>query len=178
MPPFFPWATAWSIRVAEAKVIGEASEPMHRCPEDWWLEECNQGIWCSHGNWGRLLSSGRTLRMKSLELSNWCGEKYQNANLLEWFLQLIACKAEALLKLHQVEEAESILSNIPKLENYPPCCSQTKVFGMLAEVYLLYVRAQVEMALGRYALTYKIHIQSSNGFWDEWEQLVDSLQVW
>nr|XP_023925721.1 inactive TPR repeat-containing thioredoxin TTL3-like isoform X2 [Quercus suber] len=63
--------------------------------------------------------------------------------------QLIACKAEALLKLHQVEEAESILSNIPKLENYPPCCSQTKVFGMLAEVYLLYVRAQVEMALGR-----------------------------
>ncbi|KAM3697561.1 hypothetical protein ACB098_06G122500 [Castanea mollissima] len=64
--------------------------------------------------------------------------------------QLIACKAEALLKLHQVEEAESILSNIPKLENYPPCCSQTKVFGMLAEVYLLYVRAQVEMALGRF----------------------------
>ncbi|KAF5481434.1 hypothetical protein F2P56_002083 [Juglans regia] len=64
--------------------------------------------------------------------------------------QLVACKAEALLKLHNLEEAESILLNIPKLDNFPPSCSQTKFFGMLAESYLLYVRAQIEMALGRF----------------------------
>lgn len=82
-------------------------------------------------------------------------------------LQLVACKAEGLLKLHQLEEAESILATIPKLDNYPPFCSQTKFFGMLAEAYLLYVQAQVEMALGRYAMKYKIQMQSSYGFWGE-----------
>ncbi|KAB8495638.1 hypothetical protein FH972_025381 [Carpinus fangiana] len=64
--------------------------------------------------------------------------------------QLVACKAEGFLKIHQLEEAESILATIPKLDNYPPSCSQTKFFGMLAEAYLLYVQAQVEMALGRF----------------------------
>ncbi|XP_038681700.1 inactive TPR repeat-containing thioredoxin TTL3-like isoform X2 [Tripterygium wilfordii] len=62
--------------------------------------------------------------------------------------QIVACKAEAFLKLHQIEEAESTLSNIPKLEPYPP--AQTKFFGMVPEAYVLYVRAQVEMALGRF----------------------------
>lgn len=64
--------------------------------------------------------------------------------------QLVACKAEALLKLHQLEDAESSLTNIPKFENYPSSCFPTKFFGILIEAYVLYVRAQVEMALGRF----------------------------
>lgn len=63
-------------------------------------------------------------------------------------LQLFACKAEALLKLHQLEEADSALSNVPRFELSPPA-SQTKFFGMLCDSYPLFVRAQVEMALGR-----------------------------
>ncbi|KAK9039417.1 hypothetical protein V6N11_014618 [Hibiscus sabdariffa] len=63
--------------------------------------------------------------------------------------QLIACKAEALLKLHQIEESDSYLSNITKLEQYTPS-SQIRYFGMVAEAYALFVQAQVEMALGRF----------------------------
>ncbi|KAH7544038.1 hypothetical protein JRO89_XS15G0090300 [Xanthoceras sorbifolium] len=61
--------------------------------------------------------------------------------------QLFMCRAEALLKLHQLEDAESSLSNVPKLEL---SCSQTRFFGMLAEAYPFFVRAQIDMALGRF----------------------------
>ncbi|KAM7492174.1 hypothetical protein LguiA_035095 [Lonicera macranthoides] len=64
--------------------------------------------------------------------------------------QIISCKAEAFLKLHQLEDADSSLSDLPKLEPYPSSCSQVKFFGMLSEAYVLYVRAQVDMALGRF----------------------------
>ncbi|KAK7290852.1 hypothetical protein RIF29_05585 [Crotalaria pallida] len=64
--------------------------------------------------------------------------------------QLVACKAEAYLKLHQFEDAESCLSDILKLEGCPPACSQTKFFGMVGEAYVPFVVAQVEMALGRF----------------------------
>lgn len=63
--------------------------------------------------------------------------------------QLVACKAEAHLKLHQIEDADSCLSNMPKFEHYPPP-SQVKFFSMVAEAYVQYIRAQVEMALGRF----------------------------
>lgn len=61
--------------------------------------------------------------------------------------QLFACKTEALLKLNQIEVADSFLSNAPKFEHLS---SQMRSFGMISEAYVLYVRAQVEMALGRY----------------------------
>ncbi|XP_048328224.2 inactive TPR repeat-containing thioredoxin TTL3 isoform X1 [Ziziphus jujuba] len=64
--------------------------------------------------------------------------------------QIVSCKAEALLKLHQLEESEFSLSNMPKLEDCPPSCLQTVFFGMLVEAYVLCVRAQIEMALGRF----------------------------
>lgn len=64
-------------------------------------------------------------------------------------LQLVACKAEAYLKLHQLEDAECRLSNTPKLEGCLSSCSQAKFFGMVGEAYVPFVRAQVEMALGR-----------------------------
>ncbi|KAI8002805.1 Inactive TPR repeat-containing thioredoxin TTL3 [Camellia lanceoleosa] len=65
-------------------------------------------------------------------------------------LQITACKAEASLKLHKLEDADSILSRINKLEAYPTSCLQTKFFGMLSEAYVLYVQAQVDMAFGRF----------------------------
>lgn len=64
--------------------------------------------------------------------------------------QLFSCRAESLLKLQQLDDIDSILSNIPKVEPSPNCCSQSKFFGMLSEAYLFYVRAQIEMALGRF----------------------------
>lgn len=67
-------------------------------------------------------------------------------NLLGCNLQLIACKAEAFLKLHQLEDADSTMANIPKFDY---CSPQTKFFGMVADAYVLYVQAQIEMALGR-----------------------------
>lgn len=64
-------------------------------------------------------------------------------------LQLSMCRVEALLKLHQLEDAESSLSNIPKIEPSTVSSSQTRFFGMLSEAYTFFVRAQIEMALGR-----------------------------
>lgn len=64
--------------------------------------------------------------------------------------QLFACRAEALLKLHQLENADYTLSTIPKYEPPTQSCSQAKSFGMLYEAYLFLVQAQIEMTLGRF----------------------------
>ncbi|XP_074296839.1 TPR repeat-containing thioredoxin TTL1-like isoform X2 [Silene latifolia] len=64
--------------------------------------------------------------------------------------QLFLCRAESLLKLLQIDDVESILSNTPKIDPSPHCCSNSKFFGMLSEAYLFYVQAQIEMALGRF----------------------------
>ncbi|KAK9269045.1 hypothetical protein L1049_000813 [Liquidambar formosana] len=64
--------------------------------------------------------------------------------------QLFTCRAEALLKLHQLDDADSSLSIIPKFEPYTHSCSQAKFFGMLSEAYPFFVRAQIEMAFGRF----------------------------
>ncbi|PSR95717.1 TPR repeat-containing thioredoxin like, partial [Actinidia chinensis var. chinensis] len=64
--------------------------------------------------------------------------------------QLYSCKVEAFLKLHQLEDANSSLSNVPKFEPSAPSCSQSKIFGMLSEAYLFFVQAQIEMAFGRF----------------------------
>ncbi|XP_058095621.1 TPR repeat-containing thioredoxin TTL1-like isoform X2 [Magnolia sinica] len=64
--------------------------------------------------------------------------------------QLFASRAESLLKLHQLEEADSALLSIPKFEQFPPSCTQIKFFGMLCDSYPFFVRAQVEMAFGRF----------------------------
>ncbi|GAV60154.1 Thioredoxin domain-containing protein/TPR_8 domain-containing protein/TPR_11 domain-containing protein [Cephalotus follicularis] len=63
--------------------------------------------------------------------------------------QLVACKAEALLKLHQIDDANSILSRIPKFE-HNPSSARAKFCCMVIEAYVLYVRAQVEMTMGRF----------------------------
>ncbi|KAG9446595.1 hypothetical protein H6P81_012723 [Aristolochia fimbriata] len=63
--------------------------------------------------------------------------------------QLFASRAEALLKLHQLVEADSAVSSLPKFEPSPPC-SHSKFFGMLCDSFPFFVKAQVEMALGRF----------------------------
>ncbi|CAA0816342.1 TPR repeat-containing thioredoxin TTL1 [Striga hermonthica] len=63
--------------------------------------------------------------------------------------QLCACRAEALLKLHQLDDAFSAMSNIPKFEpstTHPP----QRIFGMPFGAYILYVRTQVELSKGRF----------------------------
>lgn len=61
-------------------------------------------------------------------------------------------RVEAFLNLHQVEDAESSLFNIPKIHLSTNSCLQTKLFGMLPEAYSQFIDAQIEMALGRYVL--------------------------
>ncbi|KAK7257161.1 hypothetical protein RIF29_30935 [Crotalaria pallida] len=65
-------------------------------------------------------------------------------------IQLFMCRAEALLKLHQIDDAESSLLRVPKWESHTISLSQARFFGMLSEAYCFFVRAQIEMAIGRF----------------------------
>ncbi|XP_076896436.1 TPR repeat-containing thioredoxin TTL1-like [Bidens hawaiensis] len=65
--------------------------------------------------------------------------------------QLFACKAEALLKLHRLDDADSVLSSMPKFDSSTSLsCYQVKIFGMQSEAYVLFTRAQIDMSLGRF----------------------------
>ncbi|XP_058747559.1 TPR repeat-containing thioredoxin TTL2-like isoform X2 [Vicia villosa] len=58
---------------------------------------------------------------------------------------------EALLKLHQIDDAELILSHAPKSDpqiNHSPF--EAIYFGMFAEAYSFYVRTQIQIAFGRF----------------------------
>ncbi|XP_072958761.1 TPR repeat-containing thioredoxin TTL1-like [Typha angustifolia] len=63
---------------------------------------------------------------------------------------LIASRAEALLRIYQLEEADLAISNASKLDHSSSSCSNTKFFGFLSNSYIYFVHAQVEMALGRF----------------------------
>jgi hypothetical protein len=63
--------------------------------------------------------------------------------------QLFMCKVEAFLKLHRLDDAQSKLLEVPKVEPFPVSCSQTRFSGMACEAYIYFVKAQIEMALGR-----------------------------
>ncbi|PKA49040.1 Inactive TPR repeat-containing thioredoxin TTL3 [Apostasia shenzhenica] len=65
-------------------------------------------------------------------------------------LLIAALRAEALLRLHHLEEADSSLSNAPQHEFQSPCSVQNKFLGMLSSSYFYFVQAQVDMALGRF----------------------------
>lgn len=60
-------------------------------------------------------------------------------------------KSEALLRLHQIDEADSALTSSPKFEMLCAPYLNTKFFGMHPEAYVYIVRAQVDVALGRWA---------------------------
>ncbi|CAG7875382.1 unnamed protein product [Brassica rapa] len=57
------------------------------------------------------------------------------------------CKVEALLKLHRLDDAQSNLLEVPKAEPFPAHCSFS---GIACEAYTYFVKAQIEMALGRF----------------------------
>ncbi|MCL7051402.1 hypothetical protein MKW94_015618 [Papaver nudicaule] len=61
-------------------------------------------------------------------------------------LQIFALKAESLLKLQRHQDADSELSKAPKF-GIDDC---TKFFGPVGNANLLVIRAQVDMALGRF----------------------------
>ncbi|PKU67378.1 TPR repeat-containing thioredoxin TTL1 [Dendrobium catenatum] len=63
---------------------------------------------------------------------------------------LTALRAEALLQLHHLEEADSTLSIASQLAAKSPSFFQNKFLGMLSSSYISFVQAQVEMALGRF----------------------------
>ncbi|KAJ3670899.1 hypothetical protein LUZ60_008325 [Juncus effusus] len=62
---------------------------------------------------------------------------------------IFALRAEALLRLHKLVEADSTISSSPKPESFSSS-SPVKIFGMLSDCYVYIVRAQVDMALGRF----------------------------
>lgn len=64
--------------------------------------------------------------------------------------ELCACRAEALLKLHQLDDVSLAMPSIPNSATSIHLRSQSKIFGMLFEAYLYFVRAQIELAKGRF----------------------------
>ncbi|XP_074579103.1 inactive TPR repeat-containing thioredoxin TTL3-like [Curcuma longa] len=60
--------------------------------------------------------------------------------------QVFALQAEALLKLQRHDEADSIMSNAPRFG----IDEATEFFGATANSYFLVIRAQVDMAAGRF----------------------------
>ncbi|XP_022740268.1 inactive TPR repeat-containing thioredoxin TTL3-like [Durio zibethinus] len=78
-------------------------------------------------------------------------------------LQIYALKAEALLKLHRHQEADEALMKSPYF-NTDDC---TKYFGPIGNANLLVVRAQVDMAAGRFddalaAIQRAVRLDSNN----------------
>nr|CAB3475757.1 unnamed protein product [Digitaria exilis] len=63
---------------------------------------------------------------------------------------LLAARAEALLRLNLLDEADLAISSASKLDFSTSCSSDTKFCGFLANAYLFYVHAQVDMATGRF----------------------------
>ncbi|KAG2594859.1 hypothetical protein PVAP13_5KG028600 [Panicum virgatum] len=63
---------------------------------------------------------------------------------------LLAARAEALLRLNLLDEADLAISTASKLDSSSSCSSDTKFCGFLGNAYLFYVHAQVDMALGRF----------------------------
>lgn len=63
---------------------------------------------------------------------------------------LLATRAEALLRLNLLDEADLAIASASKLDYSSSSSSDTKFCGFLANAYLFYVHAQVDMALGRF----------------------------
>ncbi|XP_062223410.1 inactive TPR repeat-containing thioredoxin TTL3-like [Phragmites australis] len=63
---------------------------------------------------------------------------------------LLAARAEALLRLNHIDEADLAITSASKFDYSSSCSPDTKYCGFLANAYLFYVHAQVDMALGRF----------------------------
>jgi tetratricopeptide (TPR) repeat protein len=65
-------------------------------------------------------------------------------------LQLLALRSEALLRLNKLEEADSTITSLSKLDIASLSSMSTKLSGMVADSYVHVVEAQVNMAFGRF----------------------------
>ncbi|XP_051210589.1 TPR repeat-containing thioredoxin TTL1 [Lolium perenne] len=63
---------------------------------------------------------------------------------------LLALRSEALLRLNKLEEADSTITNLLKLDSASLSSMSTKLSGMVADSYVHVVQAQVNMAFGRF----------------------------
>lgn len=61
--------------------------------------------------------------------------------------QVFSSKAEALLKLNRLDEADAVLTIADKAASV---ASSTRFHGIIGDAYVLMVRTQVDMALGRF----------------------------
>ncbi|ONK74024.1 uncharacterized protein A4U43_C03F2010 [Asparagus officinalis] len=64
----------------------------------------------------------------------------------DFALQAFSWKAEALMRLQKHDEADAVLNGAPKLD----VNASTKIFGAPVNGYMLMIRAQVDMAAGRF----------------------------
>lgn len=65
--------------------------------------------------------------------------------------------------MHKLEEADSTITSLLKLDNASLPLMPTTILGMAADSYVLIVQAQVNMAFGRYAYQTLIIIASFPG---------------
>ncbi|CAM0953484.1 unnamed protein product [Alopecurus aequalis] len=63
---------------------------------------------------------------------------------------LLALRSEALLRLNKLEEADSTITSLLKLDGASLSSMSTKLSGMVADSYVHVVQAQVNMAFGRF----------------------------
>ncbi len=82
----------------------------------------------------------------------WCFNLFQFFHICDRFelffsslLQVFAFKAEALLKLHRHEEADTVVSAAQKVET-----TLRKCRNVPADTTMLLVQSEIDMALGRY----------------------------
>ncbi|XP_031489727.1 inactive TPR repeat-containing thioredoxin TTL3-like [Nymphaea colorata] len=71
---------------------------------------------------------------------------------------LFASEAEALMRLQRHEEADNVLSSGPQFEVE----ATTKLFGAASNAYFLLVRAQVDMASGRFETAVSVAQHAAN----------------
>ncbi|KAM3300625.1 hypothetical protein ACQJBY_041577 [Aegilops geniculata] len=63
---------------------------------------------------------------------------------------LLAMRSESLLRLNKLEEADSTITSLLKLDGASLSSMSTKLSGMVADSYVHVVQAQVNMAFGRF----------------------------
>jgi tetratricopeptide (TPR) repeat protein len=74
----------------------------------------------------------------------------KNVIYILYQLQLFASRAEALLQINQLDEADLAISRASKLDCSSSCSQDMMFCGFQSNSYLYYVHAQVDIAFGRF----------------------------
>ncbi|CAH2063654.1 unnamed protein product [Thlaspi arvense] len=117
---------------------------------------CNSGQCPDQADLQRLQTLEKHLRLctESRKIGDWTTVITEIdaaiANGADSSPQLVACKAEAFLRLHQIKDSDLCLSSIQGLVHHHHTQPTAKLFGVTCDAYVLCVQAQVDMALGRF----------------------------